>query len=74
MGKRKRSGCRNRFARFSRSTSIGLIVNKENEQNVTTQVISGILDKFVQQTNLTAAGATPTYELQFQSISAGKLH
>ena len=53
------------------ATSIGLIVNKENEQNVTTQVVSGILDKFVQQANLAAAQATPTYELQFESISAG---
>ena len=52
-------------------TSIGLIVNKENEQNVTTQVVSGILDKFVQQANLTTAGATPVYELQIESISAG---
>lgn len=53
------------------ATSIGLIVNKENEQNVTTQVVSGILVNFVQQANLAAAQATPTYELQFESISAG---
>lgn len=52
-------------------TSIRLIVNKENEQNVTTQVVSGILDKFVQQANLSAAGATPIYGLQIESISAG---
>jgi ABC-2 type transport system permease protein len=53
------------------STTIELIVNKENEQGTTTQVISGILDKFIQQANLTAAGATPIYELSFESISAG---
>ena len=53
------------------ATSIGLVVNKENEQNVTTQVVSGILVNFVQQANLAAAEATPTYELQFESISAG---
>ena len=53
------------------ATSIGLIVNKENEQNVTTQVVSGVLDKFVQQANLTAVGASPTYGIQIESISAG---
>jgi ABC-2 type transport system permease protein len=53
------------------ATLIGLIVNKENEQNVTTQVVSGILVNFVQQANLAAAQATSTYELQFESISAG---
>lgn len=53
------------------ATLIGLIVNKENEQNVTTQVVSGILVNFVQQANLAVAQATSTYELQFESISAG---
>lgn len=53
-------------------TSIKLIVNKENEQSANTQIISGILDKFIQQANLFAAGAAPTYELQFDTISAGK--
>ena len=53
------------------STSIRLIVNKENEQDVTTQVIAGVLDKFIQQTNLSVAGAAPVYELQFESISSG---
>lgn len=53
-------------------TSIKLIVNKENEQNANTQVVAGILDKFIQQTNLFVAGAAPTYELQFDTISAGK--
>jgi ABC-2 type transport system permease protein len=53
------------------ATSIGLIVNKENEQTVTTQVVSGILDKFIQQANLNAVGAKPTYELQFETLTAG---
>lgn len=51
--------------------TIELLVNKENEQGVTAQAVSGILDKFIQQANLIAVGATPTYELQFQSISSG---
>ncbi len=53
------------------STSILLIVNKENEQGVTTQALSGMLNNFVQQANLYAVGAPPTYELQFESISSG---
>ncbi|MDF0727143.1 ABC transporter permease [Cytobacillus sp. S13-E01] len=53
------------------ATSIGMIVNKENEQGMTTQVVSGILDNFIQQANLLAVGATPFYELQIESISSG---
>ncbi|MEH7390705.1 ABC transporter permease [Bacillus sp. JJ1503] len=55
----------------AQATSIKLIVNKENEQSVSTQVVSGILDKFIQQANLQAVGATPTYEQQFETISSG---
>lgn len=51
--------------------SLKLIVNKENEQGATTQAVAGILDKFIQQANLAAVGASPTYELQFASVSAG---
>lgn len=51
-------------------TSILLVVNKENEQGVTTQALSGMLNHFVQEANLYAVGATPTYELQFESITA----
>ncbi|WP_245805777.1 ABC transporter permease [Bacillus alkalicellulosilyticus] len=51
-------------------TSILLIVNRENEQGVTTQALSGMLNNFVQQANLQAAGAVPTYELQFESITS----
>lgn len=53
------------------ATSIRLIVNKEDEQGVSTQAVSGILNNFVQQANLVAAGATPTYELQFESLTSG---
>ncbi|MDT9724895.1 ABC transporter permease [Xylanibacillus composti] len=51
--------------------TLQLIVNKEQEQGVSTQAIFGILDKLVQQANLAAAGAAPTYELQFEAVSSG---
>jgi ABC-2 type transport system permease protein len=54
------------------TSSLLLIVNKENEQAVTTQAISSILDRFVQQANLSAAGAAPTFELQFETVSSGE--
>src|SRR3954468_19813553 len=53
------------------ATSILLVVNKENEQGVTTQALSGMLNDFVQEANLVAVGAPPTYELQFESITSG---
>ncbi len=51
-------------------TSIQLVVNKENEQEVTTQALSGMLNQLVQEANLFAVGATATYELTFESISS----
>ncbi|WP_449540247.1 ABC transporter permease [Ferdinandcohnia sp. Marseille-Q9671] len=51
--------------------SIGLIVNKEDEQSVSTQAVSAILDKLVQQANLSVVGASPTYTIEFESVSAG---
>ncbi|ADU32045.1 ABC transporter permease [Evansella cellulosilytica] len=51
-------------------TSILLVVNRENEGGVTTQALSGLLNQFVQEANLHAVGATPTYELQFESITS----
>ncbi|QDP42123.1 ABC transporter permease [Radiobacillus deserti] len=51
-------------------TSLKLVVNKEDEQGTTTQAISGILDQFIQQANLAAAGVTPTYKLEFESVSS----
>ncbi|WP_226526991.1 ABC transporter permease [Metabacillus niabensis] len=53
------------------ASSLQLVVNKEDEQGVTAQALSGMLNQFVQQANLTAAGVTPTYELQIESISSG---
>lgn len=53
------------------SHSVLLLVNKEDEQAVTTQAVSAILDKFVQRTNLSAVGATPAFELKYETLSAG---
>ncbi|GGM37485.1 ABC transporter [Paraliobacillus quinghaiensis] len=52
-------------------TSLLLIVNKENEQGVTTQAISGMLDKLVQQVNLSVTNTVPMYQLEFKTISSG---
>lgn len=54
------------------ATTLLLLVNKENERGVTAQAVSGILDKFIQEANLAVAGATPTYALKYEAISAGK--
>ncbi|UFU00642.1 ABC transporter permease [Radiobacillus kanasensis] len=51
-------------------TSMTLIVNKEDERGTTTQALSGILDQFIQQANLQAAGVTPTFELEFETVSS----
>lgn len=53
------------------ASSVLLIVNKEDEQGAAAQAVSGILDKFVQQANLFAAGAEPSFELQYKSVSSG---
>lgn len=53
------------------ASSVLLLVNKEDEQGVAAQAVSGILDKFVQQANLFAAGAEPSFELQYKSVSSG---
>ncbi|KAA9019561.1 ABC transporter permease [Niallia endozanthoxylica] len=52
------------------ATSILLVLNKEDEQGVTAQALSGMLNDFVQRANLSAAGATPTFNLQFESITS----
>lgn len=48
-----------------------LIVNKEDELSATTQAISGILDKFIQQANLAVVGAAPTFSMTLDSVSTG---
>ena len=55
----------------SDATSILLVVNKEDEQGVTAQALSGMLNDFVQRANLSAAGAPPTFDLQFSAITSG---
>jgi ABC-2 type transport system permease protein len=51
--------------------SIKLIVNKENETNVTSQAVAGILDKFVQQSNWAVAGVQPTFQVETTAVSNG---
>lgn len=53
------------------ASSVFLVINKENEQGAAAQAVSGILDKFVQQANLMAAGASPKYDLRYESITSG---
>ena len=53
------------------ASSVFLVINKENEQGAAAQAVSSILDKFVQQANLMAAGASPKYDLQYESITSG---
>ena len=55
----------------SEDTSFILVVNKEDEKGVTTQALSAILDKIVQQANLSAVGAAPTFDIQFESLTSG---
>jgi ABC-2 type transport system permease protein len=55
----------------AQATSIKLVVNKEDEQSVSTQVVAGVLNQFIQQANLQAVGATPTFQQQFETISSG---
>jgi ABC-2 type transport system permease protein len=52
-------------------TSFVLVVNKEDERGVTTQALSAILDKMVQQANLSVVGAAPTFDIQFESLTSG---
>lgn len=52
-------------------TSFVLVVNKEDERGVTTQALSAILDKMVQQANLSAVGAVPTFDIEFESLTSG---
>lgn len=55
----------------AKDTSFVLVVNKEDEKGVTTQALSAILDKIVQQANLSAVGAAPTFDIQFESVTSG---
>jgi ABC-2 type transport system permease protein len=51
--------------------AVQLIVNKENEQSAVTQAIAGIVEQFIQQANLAAAGVQPAYSLQFSAVTSG---
>ncbi|WP_244895415.1 ABC transporter permease [Evansella clarkii] len=52
-------------------TSLLLIVNKEDEQGIVTQALTGMLNEFVHQANLFAAGAEPIYEIEYEAITSG---
>lgn len=52
-------------------SSIKLLVNKENERNVNTQVTAGIIDEYILMSEIMMAGVTPTYELELEAISTG---
>ncbi|MBH5317443.1 ABC transporter permease [Paenibacillus sp. GSMTC-2017] len=52
------------------TSEVQLIVNRENEMGATTQALSGILDKFIQQANFAVIGATPTYTISMESITS----
>ncbi|MDF2924266.1 MAG: transporter [Paenibacillaceae bacterium] len=49
---------------------VQMVINREREQNATTQAVSGILDQFIQQANWSAAGTTPAYAINISSITS----
>lgn len=51
-------------------TSFELLINKENENDISTQIISGAMGHFVQQANLAAADAAPIYDMKFKTVSS----
>ncbi|MDQ0112392.1 ABC transporter permease [Paenibacillus harenae] len=55
------------------ASSLQLIVNTKNERSATTQVVSGVLDKFIQQANLAAAGAQPVFGMTVSSVTSGEV-
>lgn len=52
--------------------SLGLVVNRENERNATTQALTAIMNNFVQAANLAAVGASPVYSLEFSTVTSGR--
>jgi ABC-2 type transport system permease protein len=51
--------------------AIRLTVNKERQYNATSQAVAGILNQFVQQANMSAAGVQPVYRLDTNAVSSG---
>jgi ABC-2 type transport system permease protein len=51
--------------------TIRLIVNKETQFNATSQAVSGVLNQFIQQANMAAAGVQPAFRLDTSAISSG---
>lgn len=52
------------------TSEVGMIVNREREGGATTQAISGILERFIQQANLAVVGAEATYTVGMESITS----
>jgi len=52
-------------------TSLSLILNKEHEQNSTSMAVISMLNEYVQQANMMAAGVKPVFTLNVESVSAG---
>ncbi|WP_239617337.1 ABC transporter permease [Cohnella mopanensis] len=55
----------------SESTTLELIVNKENEKSATTQAVRGILDQIIVQSNYAVSKVQPTFKLETKAISNG---
>lgn len=53
------------------AADIGLLFNKENEQNATSQGIAGIVNQFIQHASWYAVGLQPPYGLNIDSVSSG---
>lgn len=51
--------------------TLKLVFNTENEQNATSQAVSGIVRQFVEQANWKEAGVQPTFNLDVSSITGG---
>lgn len=51
--------------------AVRLIFNKEQEQNATAQVVSGIVGQLVEQVNWAIAEQAPTYSLDISAVSGG---
>lgn len=54
----------------SESGALRLVVNREKEQNATTQALSGMMDKLLQQANLAVVGAAPTFSMTLDSVTS----
>mgnify|MGYP000846000343 FL=1 len=52
--------------------AVRLVVHRENERNITSQALAGVLEQFVQQANYAALGAAPVFRLDFETVTTGR--